>query len=388
MKPNISLRIFYSLLAAAAAVCLPAAAQAAPGDLYADDAGAGNIVKFTPAGNESTFASGLLNVGGLAFDRAGNLFVADNDSNQVFKFAPDGTSIPFASQGAQDLAFDAARNLFAAEGSAIVKYAPDGTSSTFAAVAAKGLAFDISGNLFAASGSTIFKFSPNGTRTTFASGLTSADSLAFDRAGNLFVSDSIANTVFEFSPAGVKTTFAAGLNSPRGLAFDNFGNLFVTSGDAILKFTPSGTSTTFASPVQANALAFEPIIEKVRNVSTRAFVGTGDNVLIAGFILGGNGLGTNPVVIRAIGPSLPVAGPLADPVLELHNPDGTLIAVNDDWQQTQSAQINSLGLAPTDPRESAIYATLPAGNFTGIVRGAGDTTGVALVEVFSVREGY
>jgi hypothetical protein len=81
-----------------------------------------------------------------------------------------------------------------------------------------------------------------------------------------------------------------------------------------------------------------------------------------------------------------VANPLADPTLELHNASGAIVASNDDWQETQEAQIAATGLAPTDPNESAIYATLPAGNYTGVVRGAGDTTGTALVEVYSITQ--
>jgi len=97
----------------------------------------------------------------------------------------------------------------------------------------------------------------------------------------------------------------------------------------------------------------------------------------------------NAVVARAIGPSLSQAGvtnPLTNPTLELYDSSGALIASNDDWQDTQEAEIMASGLAPSDPNESAIFATLPAGNFTAVVRGADDTTGVALVEVYSVAQ--
>ncbi len=137
------------------------------------------------------------------------------------------------------------------------------------------------------------------------------------------------------------------------------------------------------------SLAFEPVIEKLRNISARGVVGTGDGVLIGGFIVGGNALVNNAVVARAIGPSLAQAGvtnALADPTLELHDASGALLASNDDWQDTQEAEITASGRAPTDPNESAIFATLPAGNFTAVVRGADDTTGVALIEVYSVAQ--
>jgi methylmalonyl-CoA mutase cobalamin-binding subunit len=128
------------------------------------------------------------------------------------------------------------------------------------------------------------------------------------------------------------------------------------------------------------------------NISTRSFVQTGADVMIGGFIV----QGTQPkrVIIRAVGPELTQYGvpdPLADPTLELHNAAGALIASNDNWMTTilggiitsdQVQDIRDSGHAPTDPRESAIIATLPPGNYTAIVRGVNNTTGVALVEVY------
>jgi plastocyanin len=131
------------------------------------------------------------------------------------------------------------------------------------------------------------------------------------------------------------------------------------------------------------------------NISTRSFVQTDDNVMIGGFIV----QGTQPkmVIIRAIGPELTqfgVPNVLANPTLELHNGSNALIAFNDDWQTTviggiithdQVQEILNSGRAPTDPRESAIIASLPAGNYTAIVRGVSSTTGVALVEVYDLQ---
>ncbi len=117
--------------------------------------------------------------------------------------------------------------------------------------------------------------------------------------------------------------------------------------------------------------------------------------MIGGFIV----QGTQPklVIIRAIGPELTqfgVPNVLADPTLELHNRAGALIASNDNWQTTilggiitqdQVPAIVASGRAPTDLRESAIIANLPAGNYTAIVRGVSNTTGVALVEVYDLQ---
>jgi len=121
---------------------------------------------------------------------------------------------------------------------------------------------------------------------------------------------------------------------------------------------------------------------KLANISTRGLVQTGDNVMIGGFIV----LGTLPddVLIRAIGPSLPVSGSLADPLLELHNADGSILATNDNWRDTQEAEIEATGIPPTNDAESAIISTLDPGNYTAIVRGVGNTGGVALVEAYGL----
>lgn len=123
------------------------------------------------------------------------------------------------------------------------------------------------------------------------------------------------------------------------------------------------------------------------NISTRGFVETNDNVLIGGFIVGGGSGGFARVVVRAIGPSLGtsgVQGALQDPTLELRDQNGALITANDNWKETQLAEITALGLAPKNDAESALVASLPPGNATAIVRGKGGTTGVGLVEVYNV----
>jgi hypothetical protein len=126
---------------------------------------------------------------------------------------------------------------------------------------------------------------------------------------------------------------------------------------------------------------------KLANIATRGFVDTDDNVMIGGFIMGENAQANGRVVIRAIGPSLSAFGitdALQDPILELKNANGSTLISNDDWQQAQEAEITQTGLAPTDIRESALVTTLPDGNYTAIVRGKNNTTGVAVVEVYSV----
>jgi len=125
----------------------------------------------------------------------------------------------------------------------------------------------------------------------------------------------------------------------------------------------------------------------VRNISTRGLVGTGDDVLIGGFIVAGQS--PVPLIIRAIGPSLAgfgAEGVLADPVLELDGQDRSLIYSNDNWRSDQEQQIINTNIPPADDREAAIIATLSPDRYTAIIRGAGDTTGVALVEVYNLEQ--
>jgi hypothetical protein len=131
---------------------------------------------------------------------------------------------------------------------------------------------------------------------------------------------------------------------------------------------------------------------KLANISTRGFVDTGNNVMIGGLIVGGGtGGGTAKVIARALGPSVPVAGALADPTLELHDGSGTTIATNNNWKindqtgQSQEAEIRATTIPPKNDLESALVATLAPGNYTAIVRGKNNTTGVGLVEVYNLQ---
>ena len=122
------------------------------------------------------------------------------------------------------------------------------------------------------------------------------------------------------------------------------------------------------------------------NLSTRGFVGIGDNVMIGSLIIGD---GDSPIVVlRAIGPTLASSGivnPLLDPTIELHDGNGAVIDFNDNWQDSQVQAVKATQLAPADDREAAIVAPfLTPGNYTAVVRGTGDTTGVALVEAYRI----
>ncbi len=150
--------------------------------------------------------------------------------------------------------------------------------------------------------------------------------------------------------------------------------------------TPTATATPTATPAATPSSTPGTGASHLVNISTRMKVGTGQNVLIGGFIIKGSQSKT--LVLRAIGPSLTASGvtdALADPVLEIHDSTGVVIAVNDDWRDgAQASQIQQSGLAPTDSLEAAILVTLSPGSYTAVLSGYGDTTGNGLVEAYEM----
>ncbi|HKP93557.1 MAG TPA: heme-binding protein, partial [Chthoniobacterales bacterium] len=144
---------------------------------------------------------------------------------------------------------------------------------------------------------------------------------------------------------------------------------------------PDGTDGSVEYP------PFTVAAEKLANISTRVNAGTGDSRLIGGFIV--TGKESKKVIVRAMGPSLfnyGVTGALADPTLELHDGTGAVIAINDNWADTQAAEIAGTGLAPGHPLESAIVRTLAPGAYTALVDTRNGGTGTALVEVFDLSQ--
>jgi hypothetical protein len=126
------------------------------------------------------------------------------------------------------------------------------------------------------------------------------------------------------------------------------------------------------------------------NISTRGFVETGDNVMIGGVIAGPANLAGTTVVARGIGPSLKtkgVASALDDTTLEVRDVNGVLLAENDDWAQSNSASdVQTTGLAPSSSAEAAVMLPLVRpGNYTAILRGKNNTTGVGLVEIYNLQ---
>ena len=158
--------------------------------------------------------------------------------------------------------------------------------------------------------------------------------------------------------------------------------------------SPGAYTTILAGNNQTSGIGLVEIYDadpaaasQLANISTRGFVRTGDNVMIGGFILG-QGSANSAVAVRGIGPSLSQSGlsnVLADPTLELRDSNGALLIANDDWQDdpVSAAQLTAHGLAPQDPLESGIFASLPPGAFTAILAGKEGGVGLGLVEVYS-----
>ena len=151
------------------------------------------------------------------------------------------------------------------------------------------------------------------------------------------------------------------------------------SSSGIVPTTVNGVHTL---TVGSSSFVTVPPTGAALNISTRLPVGTSQNVLIGGFII--QGPVPKTVIIRAIGPSLPLTGALQDPFLELHDGTGAAIATNDNWRSTQMVEIYASSLAPPNDAESAIVATLSPGAYTAVVRGANNTTGIAVVEAYDL----
>jgi hypothetical protein len=153
---------------------------------------------------------------------------------------------------------------------------------------------------------------------------------------------------------------------------------------AVLRGTNGGTGIGLVEVYDLDAAGEAKLI----NISTRGFVFTGENVMIGGLIVTGNGPST--LVIRAIGPSLGdfgVPNALEDPFLELHSANGDVIFTNDNWQETQGQALQDSGLAPSNPKESGILISLAPGNYTAVVRGANGGVGNGLVEFYKLTPG-
>lgn len=364
------------------------------GNVYIADTGNAIIRKVTSTGVVTTLAGSAGALGntdaigsaarfsspyGITADSAGNLYVVDSIGNTVRKITADGVvttlagspglrglidgtgadarfSVPF------DIAVGPAGELYVCDhgNHAIRKVTAAGVVTTLAGSGSPGSA-DGSGT------AALFKF-PSG--------------ISVDAAGNVYVADTDNQVIRKISPAGVVASIAgssigstdgaqATFYNPKDVAVGNNGEVYVAD---------RGNHT-----IRKGSVVFAA--SRLVNISTRGQVSTGDKVLIGGFII--SGASAKKVLIRAVGPNLTnysVTGVLANPMIELHrSTDGAIIASNDDWGRSSNAsEITATNLAPVDPKEAAILATLDPGAYTAIVTGNGGGTGVGIVEVFEM----
>ena len=205
------------------------------------------------------------------------------------------------------------------------------------------------------------------------------------------VPDALANPRVELFDSSGKSIAANDDWRTAPNILDIFATQLMPSNDresAILTTVPPGNYTAVVSGVNgATGVGLVEVYDieggtdcRLANISTRGFVQTGDNVLIGGLTF--NGQLAHKVIVRAIGPSLGGAGSLVNPMLELRNGNGSLLADNDDWRTTQEAEIMATTLPPSNDFESAIVTTLAPAAYTAIVRGAANGTGIAVVEAY------
>jgi CSLREA domain-containing protein len=217
------------------------------------------------------------------------------------------------------------------------------------------------------------------TDETFFVHLSNAVSATISRADGIgtIVNDDAAPT-----PTATPTATATATAAPTATA--------TATATSTPTATPTSTPTATATATPTATATATPTATPVHalNISTRLRVDTGDNVMIAGFIIKGNS--SKAVVLRGMGPSLASFGItdlLLDPVLDLRNSDSSLILRNDNWKEDQRGQIEGTLFQPSDDRESVIVASLTPANYTGVLTGKNNTTGVGLIEVYDNNQG-
>jgi hypothetical protein len=369
---------------------------------------AGNSVfKITPAGVQSAFLTGLNDAAGIAFDAAGNLFIGTNGDKSIRKFTPSGTGAIFATgiDVPYRIACDSGGNVFVSSylsgASKVLKFSPAGAMSPFAILAfpgglgfepARGFPLNISTRMHIQTGENVLI---GGFIVTGAGGKKVLIRGIGPSLGAAGVSGALQDPVIELrnSSGG----FINGNDNWRSLqqaeiqatgippTDDRESAFLITLAPGSYTAIEKGkNNTTGVGLIEVYDLE-DTAPAELANISTRGFVETGSNVMIGGFIVGRNGA---EIIVRALGPSLAqsgVSGALSDPVLSLRNAQGTEVAANDDWHDTQPAIIQATGIPPSNALESAIVTTLANGSYTAIVSGYHDATGVGLVEVYNLQ---
>lgn len=405
------------------------------------------ILKFTPDGTQSTFTDVGHNhhLQGIAFDPTGDsagrfLYVVDDVPTPVImKFDTTGASETTFTTNVNDpadLAFDSSGNLYVTDtgfgnGSGVVYvFAPDGTRATLSSGLSSPLGIAV------APATSTPSPTPSPTPTATATpGSSPAQLLNISTRMEVLTGNNVLIGGFIITGSDAKKVAIRGLGpslpvsqslaDPLVELHDSSGNAFPIAGndnwksddntgqsqEAAVRATGIAPSNDLESflliTLPANNAAYTAIVSgnnnntgigqveiydldqaaysQLANISTRGFVDVGENVMIGGFI-SGNGNGSSRIIVRGIGPSLAINGALQDPFLEIHDSNGGLLQSNNDWQEDQNAsQVQAAGIAPKDPRESAIYMVLPPAAYTAIVKGVQNSTGIGLVEVYNLQ---
>jgi uncharacterized delta-60 repeat protein len=200
-------------------------------------------------------------------------------------------------------------------------------------------------------------------------------------------SPQLTRVAFEYSPDNVNYT-ALGNGSADGSSWTLTGvnlpmdqNFYIRARGYYRGGCQDGSESI--TEAVRNAFIFRP--STLGNISTRLRVQTGDNAMIGGFII--TGTQSKTVIVRGIGPSLPISGALADPVIEVHGSAGQLLAANDNWNDSLTRQqVIDSGLAPSNDLEAALWGVIDPGAYTVVVRGRNDATGVGLFEVYDLDQ--
>jgi sugar lactone lactonase YvrE len=390
------------------------------GNLYVSEFNTNSILKFAPNGTQSAtpFASGLHGPLGLAFNSAGNLFEVDFSTGRINKISPTGVVTVFAASlsAPRHLAFDRNGNLFASDFGTqrILEFPPNFAVGNMpiafaSSTTAAGLAFEpptaqlanISTRAFVQTGArvTIAGFIVTGTdpKRVVLRGLgPTLSQPPFNVTGVLADPTLELHDSTHTNPIATNDNWKDVPAQQAAIQATGLAPQFNAESAIVLTLQPGNYTVILAGKNGTTGVGLVEVYDvntgafaELTNVSTRGFVGTGDNVMIGGIITGG-GNGSTVVVVRGLGPTLSqppfnLTGVLADPVLRLVNSNGTVIYSNNNWKDTQPAAIQATGLAPPNDLESAIIITLAAGNYTAILSGNGGGTGIGLVEVYKLR---
>jgi hypothetical protein len=375
--------------------------------------GQGKIHRFTPDGTHTVSKASIDRPTCMAIDSKGHTYLGNSDGTIHVGFIAYGGDFNFGGSGLftgglgniQSMACDPAGNLFVSTPSGIIKFEyKTSAKSTFSQAATdagiafeppRGLALNISTRLGVQGGDNAliagFIIAGPDHKSVIIRGM--GPSL-----GKLGVAGALQDPTIEMHlPTGVVTTNDNWKDGATASTIQ--GGPFQPGDDreSLLQYNipPGNYSVIEKGKLGTAGIGLVEVYDigrlensNLANISTRGFVGAGDNVMIGGFILGA-GNGAARIMIRAIGPSLAafgVSNPLQNPSVSLRDGNGAVLSSNDDWAQNSNAtEIYLTGIAPSNQAESAILMTLPAGTYTAVVAGVNGDTGIGLVEVYNLQ---